>query len=88
MEQDAGKVDDVANDAQQEKRRELSKSLTSGSEELYLAQVRNLTSNYQATMQATTARIEAIVAQSLQAANLSTYYLREIADANAPRVWA
>lgn len=88
MEQDAGKVDDAANETQQEKRRELSKSLTSGSEELYLAQVRNLTSNYQATMQATTARIEAIVAQSLQAANLSTYYLREIADGAAPRVWA
>ena len=63
------------------KRNEIARSYSNGSEDLYLAQVRNAQSGYQSTIQETTAKIQQTAAESLQVANQSAYYLKELVDA-------
>ena len=63
------------------KRNEIARSYSNGSEDLYLAQVRNAQSGYQSTIQETTAKIQQTAAESLNVANQSAYYLKELVDA-------
>ena len=63
------------------KRNEIARSYSNGSEDLYLAQVRNAQSGYQSTIQETTAKIQQTAVESLQVANQSAYYLKELVDA-------
>jgi len=63
------------------KRNEIARSYSNNSEDLYLAQVRNAQSGYQSTIQETTAKIQQTAAESLNVANQSAYYLKELVDA-------
>lgn len=90
MESDAQGADsDATGREQSAKKNEPAKSYTSGSEDLYLAQVRNSTASYQSAIQTTTAAIAASVAQTAEATNLNAYYLRELIDAqgNGVQIW-
>lgn len=68
---------------------EIARSLSSGSEELYLAQVRNASNSYQSTMQTATAQIQASSAIMANNSTLSLQYIQAIADAaeNGVPVW-
>ena len=69
------------------KSRDLANSYGVGSEALYVAQVRQATTNYQASMQSTTNQIKNSCAESLYQNRLTTQYLEVIAEKNAPPVW-
>lgn len=80
LESDDQRIEDVANGGTEE-RPELARSMTAGSEELYLAQVRNATSSFQSNIQNSTSRIEETTGAALETANLSAYYLYELVEA-------
>ena len=63
-----------------EKKADLSKSMKSGSEELYLAQVKNSTSNYQSRIQATTDNLYKTSQESLWQSQQTNYYLQEMLE--------
>ena len=63
-----------------EKKNDLSKSMKSGSEELYLAQVKNSTSNYQSRIQATTDNLYKTSQESLWQSQQTNYYLQEMLE--------
>lgn len=63
-----------------EKKTDLSKSMKSGSEELYLAQVKNSTSNYQSRIQATTDNLYKTSQESLWQSQQTNYYLQEMLE--------
>ena len=60
---------------------EASRSMTAGSEALYLAQVRNATANYQATMQSTTAALLRNSNEANETANETNELLGALVDA-------
>lgn len=57
-----------------------SKSMKSGSEELYLAQVKNSTSNYQSRIQSTTENLYKTSQESLWQSQQTNYYLQEMLE--------
>lgn len=59
---------------------EPSKSMKSGSEELYLAQVKNSTSNYQSRIQSTTENLYKTSQESLWQSQQTNYYLQEMLE--------
>lgn len=59
---------------------EPSKSIKSGSEELYLAQVKNSTSNYQSRIQSTTENLYKTSQESLWQSQQTNYYLQEMLE--------
>lgn len=69
------------------KGRELANSYSAGSEALYVAQVRQSTTNYQSAMQSTTNSIKNACVESLNESRLATQYLEEIATRDALQVW-
>lgn len=68
---------------------EMARSLSSGSEELYLAQVRNMSNTYQSSIQNATAQIQAYSGVMANNSTLSLQYIQAIADAaeNGVPVW-
>ena len=66
---------------------ELANSYSAGSEALYVAQVRQSTTNYQSAMQSTTNSIKNACVESLNESRLATQYLEEIATRDALQVW-
>ena len=59
---------------------ELAKSMSSGSEALYLTQVRGITANYQNRIQSTTAEIRDVARESLWQASQTNGYLQTMAE--------
>lgn len=59
---------------------ELAKSMSSGSEALYLSQVRGITANYQNRIQSTTAEIRDVARESLWQASQTNGYLQTMAE--------
>lgn len=64
---------------------ELAKSMSSGSEALYLTQVRGLTSTYQNRIQSTTAEIRDVARESLYQASQTNGYLQTLAEGSGTR---
>lgn len=64
---------------------ELAKSMSSGSEALYLSQVRGLTANYQNRIQSTTAEIRDVARESLYQASQTNGYLQTMAGGSGTR---
>lgn len=60
-----------------------SKSMSSGSEELYLAQVKNSTANYQSRVASTTENLFKTSRESLFQSQQTNYYLQTLVDGNA-----
>lgn len=66
--------------AKTQKNGELARSMSAGSEDLYLAQVRNATSSYQSNITAATQAIQATTASMLQTSQTSMQYLQMLVD--------
>ncbi|MBR2004362.1 MAG: hypothetical protein IJ991_09315, partial [Thermoguttaceae bacterium] len=64
---------------------ELAKSMSSGSEALYLTQVRGITANYQNRIQSTTAEIRDVARESLYQASQTNGYLQTLAEGSGTR---
>lgn len=79
LQADAAQLDD-AKGTQAQKGAELARSVSAGSEELYLAQVRNATSNYQSTITQATQQIQQTTGAMLQTSQLSAQYLQMLVD--------
>ena len=69
------------------KGKELANRYNVGSEALYVAQVRQATTNYQSAMQSTTASIKNACVESLNESRLATQYLEQIAEREALQTW-
>ena len=77
----ANQAEDVpAESSERQKTNELARSYSAGSEELYLAQVRNATSSYQTAIQETTRRIETTAATSAQNSTLLVQYFQQLLE--------
>ena len=64
---------------------ELAKSMSSGSEALYLTQVRGITANYQNRIQSTTAEIRDVARESLWQSTQTNGYLQTLAEGSGSR---
>ena len=64
---------------------ELAKSMSSGSEALYLSQVRGLTSTYQNRIQSTTTEIRDVARESLYQSTQTNGYLQTLAEGSGTR---
>ncbi len=73
--------------AQKANKFELGKSMSAGSEALYLAQVKNTTANYQSRIQATTENLYKNSRESLYQSQLTNAFLQDIAANAAPAVF-
>lgn len=73
--------------AQKANKFELGKSMSSGSEALYLAQVKNSTANYQSRIQSTTENLYKTSKESLYQSQLTNAFLQDIAANAAPAVF-
>lgn len=76
LKKEADKVKSPASEGKTEP----SKSMKSGSEELYLAQVKNSTSNYQSRIQSTTENLYKTSQESLWQSQQTNYYLQEMLE--------
>ena len=74
-------ADQLGGDASKaQKNGELARSMSAGSEDLYLAQVRNATSSYQSNMTQAAQAIQATTASMLQTSQTSMQYLQMLVD--------
>ena len=71
---------------QTQKGAEVARSLSAGSEDLYLAQVRNASNTYQSTMTQTAQNIQDTTGAMLQTSQLSAQYLQALVDAQGAGV--
>ena len=69
--------------AQGQKGAEFARSMSSGSEDLYLAQVRNTTNSYQSSMTQAAQQLQNTTAAMLQTSNRSLEYLQMLVDGQA-----
>lgn len=69
------------------KGKEIAQSYGAGSESLYVAQVRNATTNYQSNMQSAVAALRSTSAETLNQNRLMAEYLDQIANRPAVGVW-